>query len=79
MSDKKIMRMELAFYVKDTNDGHDKMETITQAIDDAMDCKHGTVGEPDYDEDAPCNMIIMSGQVMTEEQYDAWFDERYPD
>jgi hypothetical protein len=55
------------------------MEAITQAVDDVMDCKHGSVDDSDYDENAPCNMLSMSGQVMSEAQYDAWFDERYPE
>ncbi len=76
---KKIVSMEVAFYVDDSNEGHDKMDAIMQAIDDVMDCKHGSADEPDYDEDAPCNMVSMSGQVMTELQYDAWMDKRYPE
>jgi hypothetical protein len=76
---KKIVHMELSFYVDSDSEGCDKMETITQAVDDVMDCKHGAADEPGYDDEAPCNMLAMSGQVMTEAQYDAWLDERYPE
>lgn len=76
---KKIVMMELAFYVDSDAEGHDKMDAITDAVDDAMDCKHGAVDDSDYDESAPCSMVSMSGQIMTEEQYDEWFDRMYPE
>jgi len=76
--EKKIVYMEVAFYVDSTNEGHDKMEAITNAIDDVMDCKHAAPDSPDYDENAPCNMVSMWGHIMGEAEYDAWLDERFP-
>jgi hypothetical protein len=74
VNSKRIVKLDIAFYADSPGLAREKMEAILDLIDGAMDCSHF-----EGSEDAPCNMVTASGQIMTEKQYDEWFDREYPE
>lgn len=73
MDKREIVRLDIAFYVDSETEGEAKMDAVFEAVEEIMDCKHSE------SVDAVCKMVGMSGQVMTGQQYDEWFDKRYPE
>lgn len=68
----KIAKFELSYYVYDEDP--DFGEQIMDAAE-AIICPDNSDESPDH----VCRLIAGSIQVMTEEQYDEWFDRNYPE
>lgn len=54
MADRKIVNIDMAFYVDDADEGSAKIEAIFKAVNEAIACEHGT----------SCRVMHMNGDVL---------------
>lgn len=65
---RKIAYLQIAFYVDSPSEYTDKADQIMDSAGEVM-CPPGCA-----EGSGPCNLVLMTGELMTEEKYDQMMD-----